>query len=105
MTVLLDECVPWPLSRLITGHPCTSVQKRGWGGIKNGKLLGLAEPEFDLLITCDQSIRFQQNLEMRTIAILALSTNDLRRIRAAAAEIIAALSEIESGEYRHLEIA
>jgi hypothetical protein len=47
--ILLDECVPWPLHRLFPGSECTTAQKRGWGGIKNGDLLRLAEAEFDVL--------------------------------------------------------
>ena len=80
MKVLLDECVPWPMHKLLAGHDCTTAQKRGWGGIKNGDLLGRAEDEFDLFVTSDQNMRYQQNLAGRRIAILELSTNDLRRI-------------------------
>ena len=104
MKILLDECVPWPMHRLLAGHDCTSPQKRGWGGIKNGDLLQLAEGEFDLFITSDQNIRYQQNLAGRRIPILELSTNDLRRIRAAAAEIAAAVAAMQPGEFRHLAI-
>ena len=53
-TVLLDECVPWPMHKLLAGHDCTTAQKRGWGGIKNGDVLRLAEAGFDLFITSDQ---------------------------------------------------
>jgi len=50
------------MRRLLTGHECTSVQKRGWTGTKNGALLALAASEFDLFITSDQNVRYQQNL-------------------------------------------
>lgn len=104
MNVLLDECVPWPMHRFLAGHICTTAQKRGWGGIKNGDLSCLAESEFDLFITSDQNIRYQQNLAERQIAIIKLSTNDLRRILAAAGEIQAAVAGIKSGDFRHLDI-
>lgn len=104
MRILLDECVPWPMRRLLAGHDCTTAQKKGWGGIKNGDLLRLAEGEFDLFITSDQNIRYQQNLSGRTIPILELSTNDLRRILAAATEIQDAVAAMSLGEFRHLEI-
>ena len=104
MRVLLDECVPWPMHRLLDGHDCTTAQKCGWGGIKNGDLLRLAEGQFDLFITSDQNIRYQQNMAGRSIPILELSTNDLRRIRAVAAEIVAAVAAIQPGEFRHLDI-
>lgn len=83
MNILLDECVPWPMHQLFIGHACTSVQAKGWSGIRNGDLLQRAEGRFDLFVTSDQNIRYQQNLGGRNIAILELSTNDLRRIEAA----------------------
>jgi len=65
MKVLLDECVPWPIHRLLVGHECRTAQQKGWGGIKNGQLLQLAEAEFELFITADQNLRYQQNLAGR----------------------------------------
>src|ERR1044071_10182563 len=87
MKILLDECVPWPMHRLLSGHACSTVQDLGWGGIKNGDLLQRAEGEFDLFITSDQNLRYQQNLTGRGIAVLELSTNDISRIQAASALI------------------
>ncbi len=104
MRILLDECVPWPMHRLFVGHECMTVQKRGWGGIKNGELLRLAENEFDLFITSDQNIRYQQNLAGRGISILEFSTNDLRRILAAASQLQEAIAGIQPGVFCHLEI-
>jgi len=104
MKVLLDECVPWPMHKFLTGHECSTAQQQGWGGIKNGDLLRLAESQFDLFITSDQNIRYQQNLSGRAIPIIELSTNDFRRIRAAASLIQSAVAAIKPGEFRHLEI-
>jgi predicted nuclease of predicted toxin-antitoxin system len=104
MRILLDECVPWPMHRLLSGHHCSTVQGRGWGGIKNGDLLQRAETEFDLFITADQNIRYQQNLIGRRIAILELSTNDIGRIQAANTLINEALEKIESSEFMQLII-
>ena len=73
MRILLDECVPWPMRHLLSGHDCISVQKQGWKGIKNGELLALAAKEFNLFVTSDQNIRYQQNLAGRRIAIIVLS--------------------------------
>ncbi len=104
MRILLDECVPWPMHKLLAGHDCSSTQWRGWGGTKNGDLIRLAEEEFDLFITSDQNLRYQQNLAGQRLAILELSTNDLRRILAASCDIVAVVSTTGRGEYRHLEI-
>jgi predicted nuclease of predicted toxin-antitoxin system len=95
MKILLDECVPWPMHKFLAGHECSTAQQRGWGGIKNGDLLRLAEKDFNLFITSDQNIRYQQNLAGRQIAILELSTNDLRRIQAAAELIQSAVAKIQ----------
>ena len=102
MNILLDECVPWPIHRFLVGHRCTSPQKRGWGGAKNGELIRLAEEEHDLFITSDQSIRYQQNSAGRKIAILELSTNDHRRIEHAATILTRAVNEMTMGEFRSL---
>lgn len=104
MKILLDECVPWPMHKLLTGHQCRTAQQCGWGGIKNGALLKQAESEFDLFITSDQNIRYQQNLASRRIPILELSSNKLRRIQAAADLIRSTIAAIQPGEFRHLDI-
>jgi predicted nuclease of predicted toxin-antitoxin system len=103
MRILLDECVPWPLRRLLASHSCTSVQAEGWTGIRNGELLQKAEPHFDLFITSNQNIRYQQNLTGRSLAILELSTNDLRRLEAASA-LIQEIERIQATEFKQLTI-
>ena len=104
MKILLDECVPWPMHRLLSNHMCTSVQAQGWSGIRNGDLLRRAEVGFDLFITSDQNIRYQQNLVGRNIAVLELSTNDLRRIQTAQSLIEDAVAQIKTSEFRQLAI-
>ena len=92
------------MHRLLIGHECRTAQQQGWGGIKNGRLLQLSEGEFDLFITSDQNLRYQQNLAGYHIAILELSTNKLRRIEAAAFFIQTAISATKPGELHRLEI-
>ncbi|OHE89461.1 MAG: hypothetical protein A3G75_15360 [Verrucomicrobia bacterium RIFCSPLOWO2_12_FULL_64_8] len=104
MRILLDECLPVPMRDCLTGHECTAVSDRGWKGIKNGELLRLAKGQFDLFLTSDQSIRYQQNLSGHRIPILELSTNDLRRIVAAASLLQSTIETIKPGEFRQLEI-
>lgn len=104
MRILLDECVPWPMHKLISGHSCSTVQGEGWGGLKNGDLLQRAEDQFDLFITADQNMRYQQKLLGRRIAILELSTNDINRIQAAGRLIEEAIEQIAPDEFRQLAI-
>ena len=104
MRILLDECVPWPMHKLLGLHYCSSVQAEGWGGIKNGELLQRAEGQFDLFITSDQNIRYQQNLSGRRIAILELSTNDINRIQSARILIEQALDNLQSNQFKRLDI-
>ena len=92
------------MHRLLSGHSCSTVQGKGWAGIKNGDLLQRAEGEFDLFITSDQNIRYQQNLVGRSIAILELSTNDINRIEAASMLVEDAIEKIQSNEFRRLTI-
>jgi predicted nuclease of predicted toxin-antitoxin system len=102
--ILFDECVPWPLRKVLTGHECRTAQQMGWKSIKNGELLALAEEHFDLFLTSDQNLAYQQNLAGRRIAILELSTNKLRRLQAAAAMIQAAVGTIQPGDFLRLQI-
>jgi predicted nuclease of predicted toxin-antitoxin system len=104
MKILFDECVPWPMRHLLTGHFCASVPSQGWSGIRNGDLLQRAEAEFDLFMTSDQNIRYQQNLASRSISILELSTNDLRRIQSAGVLVEEAIRNIQPAEFHHLVI-
>ena len=76
----------------------------GWRGVKNGELLGLAEKQFDLFLTADQNLAYQQNLSDRRIAILELSTNKLRRLAGAATVIGTAITSVRAGEFRRLEV-
>ncbi len=75
-----------------------------WKRIKNGELLSLAEPHFDLFLTCDQNLRYQQNLTGRSIAVLELSTNKLRRLQTAAQLIRESLASMQPTDFRRLEI-
>jgi hypothetical protein len=104
MRILLDECVPWPICDLLTGHDATSVQQAGWTGKANAELLQLAAQTFDLFITAGQGNPHQQNLADAPIAILELSTNDIRRIRVSAPAITLAAATIQPREYVKLVV-
>ena len=104
MKVLLDECAPQKLVRLLTGHAFVTATERGWGGFKNGRLLALAEPEFDAFLTCDRNLQYQQNLKDRKIAILLLSTNHWPTLKPRAPLVQAAMDKLRSSEFARLEI-
>ncbi len=72
MRVLIDECLDWRLCRSLTGHFCTSVQKMGWSGVSNGALLEKAESEFDVFLTGDLNLSFQQTVVKLRIAVIVL---------------------------------
>lgn len=72
MRILIDESLPSGIAALLTGHESVSVQQAGWSGVKNGKLLALAASKFDVFLTVDQNIEFQQNLATLPIAVVVL---------------------------------
>ena len=72
MNLLLDECVDRRLAKHITGFSVRTVAEMGWAGIKNGQLLSLAQSQFDVFVTVDRNMSFQQNLPSFTIAVLLL---------------------------------
>ena len=63
MRVLLDECVPRKLKAELADHEVITVTENGWSGFKNGALLAIAALEFDIFLTVDQNLTFQQNLK------------------------------------------
>ena len=104
MKVLVDECVPLKLVRLLTGHTFATAQQKGWGGFKNGRLLTLAEPEFALFLTSDRNLQYQQNLKGRKIAVLLLSTNHWPTLKKQVPLVQAALDKIRPNEFVRVEI-
>jgi predicted nuclease of predicted toxin-antitoxin system len=93
VNLLLDECVPARLGRLLTGHFVITVPRRGWAGVKNGELLRLAEKEYDAFVTVDRKISLQQDLTMFNIAVVLIRSrsNRLQDIRPLVPELLQAL--------------
>src|SRR5947209_2846877 len=104
MRILFDECVPWPIRRILSQHVCISLRQCGWNGVKNGALLKLADGKFDLFLTSDKNLRYQQNLAGYRLAVLQLSTNNLRRLIAASALIQVTVAAMKPGEFKTFEI-
>ena len=95
MKILFDHCVPRPLRRELLGHETKTAREMRWEGLKNGKLLGEAQVAgFDVFLTVDQNIRYQQNLQGHAIAVVVMITNgitveDLRLLLPAVEETLA----------------
>ncbi len=104
MNVLFDGCVPRPLRRFLPGHTVKTAPESGWGALKNGDLLRVAEEQFDLLLTADQNLRYQQNLKGRRIAILVLPTNDWTVLRKDTERIATAVDGMTPGSFRELDL-
>ncbi len=101
MKVLLDECVPRKLRRELAGHEVLTVTERGWSGVKNGALLALAEAEFEVFLTVDQNLKFQQNLKAFDIGVILLvaRNNRLKTLVPLMPEVRGALEHIKAGDF------
>ncbi len=105
MKVFFDECVPRPLRGLLPSHEIKTAQEMGWGRLRNGELLRRAEEAaFDVFITSDQNLRYQQNLTGRRIALLILSTNYWPTLRDQKGKIHSALALLQPGQYLELSV-
>ena len=103
--VLCDVNIPRPASRLLAHHEIEFADRRGWRELTNGDLLNAAEREgFDVLLTADTNIRYQQNLAARRIAIVALSTNAWPVVRDNPGPVIQAVDEATPGSYREVDL-
>jgi hypothetical protein len=97
MRILLDENLPRKLAGHIVGHDCSTVVLCGWSGKKNGELLALADPLFDVLLTLDKNLPDQQNLDTRRIAVLIVRarSNRIQDLLPVVPECFAALGAIQ----------
>jgi hypothetical protein len=102
MRIIFDQGTPAPLRRGLAPHLVTTAFELGWSGLSNGDLLQQAEARFDLLITTDQNLQYQQNLAGRGLAILVLPTTSWPEIQKHELEIAAAVNTIKLGEYREM---
>lgn len=103
MRILLDQGTPAPLRAALGGHEVITAYEHGWSTMENGALLTAAEQGgFDLIVSTDQNIRYQQNLVGRRLAILVLPTTSWPRIRRHLDEITAAVRTMGAGTYLEL---
>lgn len=100
MRLLLDECVPRRLGQSLARHDVQTVQQAGWSGLKNGELLTKAAESFDVFVTVDQGIRYQQNIVAYDICVVALAarTNDIKDLRPLVPRLLEMLADARPGQ-------
>jgi len=100
MRLLIDECLPRALKQLLAEHECRTVQEMGWSAKRNGELLLLAEKGFDVFVTVDQGIEYEQNLANRKITLLVLGarSNQIEDLAPIIPAALAALRGIQPGQ-------
>jgi hypothetical protein len=105
MKILFDHGTPVPLRRALIGHAVSTAYEMGWTDLDNGSLLKAAALQFDILITTDQNLRYQQNLAEFRLAILVLPTTSWPKIRVHEAQIVAAVNALRAGEFVELNFS
>jgi len=102
--ILLDECLPKRLKRELANYEVRTVPEVRWAGTKNGELLRLAETQFDVFLTVDQNIEFQQSVPAFELAIVVLvaHSNDIDDLRPLMPQVREMLSKVKAGEIIHV---
>ena len=104
MRVLFDQGTPVPLRDFLNSHTITTVYEKGWSRIPNGDLLRVADQQmFEVFLTTDQNLKYQQNLTDRQIAIVVLPTTSWPVIQNHTAKIAAVLDSIAPGDFIEID--
>lgn len=94
-----------PLAKHLSAHTVSTAYELGWSSLENGQLIAQAQSSsFELLITTDQNLRYQQNLKERSIGILVLSTTSWPRIQAALPRVMDAVQNFTAGSYVEIDV-
>jgi len=96
--------LPRALKVYLSAYEVTTVQEQGWAGIKNGELMTKIDGVFDVFITSDKNLKYQQNLTERTIAIIELPTNRLKLLETITDKIVAEVESISLGMYVQISL-
>jgi hypothetical protein len=106
MRILFDQGTPVPIAAYLREHTVRTTLQEGWDRLANGDLLRVAEAAgFDVLLTTDNSIAYQQNLKGRKIALVVISRNRWRLVQRMIRKIVAAVNEASAGSYTLIEIS
>ena len=101
MKILFDQGTPVPLRTFLDGHTVETAFEKGWSELINGDLLDKAEEEgFNLMITTDQSLRYQQNIDGRRIALIVLKTTSWNLIKSSVERVVEALERCDRQPYQ-----
>ena len=104
MLILFDHGTPRGIARFLQGHTVVRARERGWDRLTNGELLAEAERAgFDVFVTGDKNIRYQQNLRDRKIAILELPTNRWPKLLAMKEVVLSEVSALKPADYKIVE--
>jgi predicted nuclease of predicted toxin-antitoxin system len=100
MRVLLDECVNPRVTEAFPNHEVKTVKSMGWGGMTNGKLMALAQQRFDVFVTVDQNLEYQQNLAKLKLGlvVVAVPDNNIKYFRPIFSQLLKAVESIERGQ-------
>ncbi len=105
MLILFDNGTPAPLRYALKGHIVAEAVERGWDRLVNGDLIAAAEAEgFDVLVTTDKNIRYQQNLQSRTIAFVVLGNQQWPVLRRHLAKVVDAVCAATPGSYTEVRV-
>jgi hypothetical protein len=105
MLVLFDQATPVPIRPYLAGHTVTTAFQRGWDKLKNGELPAAAERAgFDLFLTTDKNMRYQQNLTARTIAIVVLGQQQWPHVRPHIQRVVDAVNAAIPGSFVEVDI-
>jgi hypothetical protein len=105
LKILFDQGTPAPLRGCLSGHAVSTAYELGWSALKNGELLRLAETQgFDVLVTTDTNLKYQQNLAGRKIAIAVLLSTSWPRIQLKTQEIASCISVMTEGSFIEIPI-
>jgi hypothetical protein len=98
MLVLFDQSTPVAIAKFLLGHVIKTARQQGWDTLANGELLRVAEESgFDILLTADQNLVYQQNLKGRKIAIVILGGNRWSNVKKVMPRIVAAVDSAQPG--------
>jgi hypothetical protein len=105
MHILFDQGAPVPIAAYLREHTVRTTLQEGWDTLANGELLRVDEAaRFDVLLTTDNDLAYQQNLEGRKIAIVVISRNRWRLVQRMIRKIVAAVNAAEPGSYTLIEV-